>query len=46
MGWNGHSWALSWLLPGGTVLSIGSILYVVVALGFVAGSAGYVLDRS
>lgn len=46
MGWNGHSWALSSFLPEGTVLSIGSGLYVVVTLGFVAGAAGFVLDRS
>lgn len=45
MGWNGYSWLLSPLLPTGTVLSVGSVLYVAVALGFVAGGAGYVLRQ-
>lgn len=45
MGWNGYSWLLSPILPTGTILSLASVLYVAVALGFVAGGVGYVLDR-
>ncbi|WP_254769133.1 hypothetical protein [Salinilacihabitans rarus] len=45
MGWNGHSWLLSSLLPEGTILSLASVLYVVVTLGFVLGGLGYVLRQ-
>lgn len=45
MGWNGHSWLLSSILPGEMILSLASLLYVVVAAGFVAGGIGYVLDQ-
>lgn len=45
MGWNGHSWLLSSILPAETILSIASVLYVAVTLGFVIGGAGYALSR-
>ena len=45
MGWNGHSWLLSSILPAETILSLASLLYVVVTAGFVAGGVGYVLDQ-
>lgn len=44
MGWTGHSWLLSSALPSETILSLASVLYVGVALGFVAGGVGYVLE--
>ena len=44
MGWNGHSWLLSALLPTGTILSIASALYIIAAAGFAAGAIGYVFD--
>ncbi|MEF8975190.1 MAG: hypothetical protein V5A21_03055 [Halapricum sp.] len=44
MGWNGHSWLLSSILPEGTIMSLASLLYVAVALGFVAGGIGYYLQ--
>ena len=33
------------ILPGETILSLASLLYVVVAAGFVVGGVGYVLDQ-
>ena len=45
MGWNGRSWLLSDLLTEETVLSLASVLYVLVAVGFLAGGVGYALDR-
>lgn len=45
MGWNGHSWLLSSILPAETILSIASVLYVAVTLGFVIGGGGYALSR-
>ena len=45
MGWNGRSWLLSDLLGEGTVLSLASVLYVLVAVGFLAGGVGYGLGR-
>ena len=45
MGWNGRSWLLSDLLAEGTVLSLASVLYVLVAVGFLAGGVGYALGR-
>lgn len=45
MGWNGHSWLLSSHLSTETILSIASVLYIVAALGFVAGGVGYILDQ-
>ena len=45
MGWNGRSWLLSDALHGGTVLSLASVLYVLIALGFVAGGVGHVLRQ-
>ncbi|WP_436926075.1 hypothetical protein [Halosimplex amylolyticum] len=45
MGWNGQSWLLSDLLAEGTILSLASVLYVLVAAGFLAGGVGYGLDR-
>jgi hypothetical protein len=45
MGWNGRSWLLSDLLAAGTVLSLASVLYVLVAVGFLAGGVGYALGR-
>ena len=46
MGWNGESWLLSAVLPEGPLLNLASVLYVVVAAGFVAGGIGYVLDST
>ncbi|WP_415380045.1 hypothetical protein [Halosimplex sp. TS25] len=45
MGWTGHSWLLSSVLPRETVLALGSVSYVLVALGFVAAGVGVALDR-
>ena len=45
MGWNGQSWLLSDLLAEGTILSLASVLYVLIAVGFFAGGAGYGLSR-
>ena len=45
MGWNGRSWLLSDLLAEGTVLSLASVLYVLVAVGFLVGGVGYALGR-
>jgi hypothetical protein len=45
MGWNGQSWLLSDLLAEGTILSLASVLYVLVAVGFLAGGVGYGLSR-
>ena len=45
MGWNGRSWLLSGLLAEGTILSVASVLYVLVAAGFLAGGAGHALGR-
>jgi len=45
MGWNGQSWLLSDLLAEGTILSLASVLYVLVAVGFLAGGLGYGLGR-
>lgn len=44
MGWNGHSWLLSGSLADGTILSIATVVYVVVTLGFVVGGVGYALQ--
>ncbi|SER86824.1 hypothetical protein [Natrinema salaciae] len=46
MGWNGHSWLLSSLLSEGTILSLASVAYVAVTVGFVLGGLGYAFDRS
>lgn len=46
MGWNGRSWLLSGVLGEGVLLDIASVLYVVVAVGFVVGGMGYLLSRS
>ncbi len=45
MGWNGQSWLLSPVLDSGIILSVASVLYVLVTLGFVAGGIGYALGR-
>jgi hypothetical protein len=45
MGWNGHSWLLSGSLSEGTILSIASVVYVLVTIGFVAGGVGYALQE-
>ena len=45
MGWNGQSWLLSDLLAEGTILSLASVLYVLVAVAFLAGGVGYGLSR-
>ncbi|SEP03763.1 hypothetical protein SAMN04487948_111113 [Halogranum amylolyticum] len=45
MGWNGRSWLLSDLLAEGTVLSLASLIYVLVAVGFLVGGVGYGLGR-
>lgn len=44
IGWNGHSWLLSASLGSDTILSLASVAYVLVALGFVAGAVGYWLE--
>jgi len=44
MGWNGHSWLLSGSLGDGTILSIASVVYVLVTVGFVVGGVGYALQ--
>lgn len=46
MGWTGHSWLLSGILPQDTILALGSVFYVLVTLGFVAGGIGFVLERT
>ena len=43
-GWNGRSWLLSGVLAEGRVLAAASALFLLVALGFVAGAVGYVLS--
>jgi hypothetical protein len=43
MGWNGHSWLLSGVLEQGTILTLGSALYVLVTIGFVVGAIGLAL---
>ena len=43
MGWSGRSWLLSGVLGETTVLDVASVLYVLVAVGFVVGALGYVL---
>lgn len=44
MGWNGESWLLSSVLPEGMILNLASVLYLLVAAGFVAGGLGYVVE--
>ncbi|MFW5903110.1 MAG: hypothetical protein ACOC0F_00510 [archaeon] len=44
MGWNGHSSVLSGSLAEGTILSIATVTYVLVTLGFVVGGLGYALQ--
>lgn len=44
MGWNGHSWLLSRALPERTVLDVASVLYALVAGGFVVGGIGVLLS--
>lgn len=44
MGWNGHSWLLSGTVAEGTILTIATLVYVVVTLGFVVGGVGYALQ--
>ena len=44
-GWNGRSWLLSGVLPERHILDVASVLYAVVAAGFVAGGAGYALAQ-
>lgn len=44
MGWNGHSWLFSSVLPSETLLALASVLYVVVTIGFVLGGIGFALD--
>lgn len=45
MGWNGESWLLTRALPQELVLDVASVLYVVVAVGFVVGGLGYALAQ-
>lgn len=45
MGWNGHSWLFSGVFSTETLLPIGSVLYGLVTLGFVAGAIGVVWDQ-
>ncbi|WP_254764361.1 hypothetical protein [Natrinema marinum] len=44
MGWSGHSWLLSSLLPEGVILTVASVLYVAVTVGFVLGGIGYAFE--
>lgn len=45
MGWNGESWLLTGILPEAYVLDVASLLYVVVAAGFIGGGIGVALFR-
>lgn len=45
MGWNGHSWLLSSTLGSETILSLASVAYAVVTLGFLAGAVGLFLEE-
>ena len=45
MGWSGHSWLCSSVLPRETVLTLGSVGYVLVALGFAAAAVGLATGR-
>lgn len=40
-GWNGRSWLLSSALDERTILTLASVLFVLVALGFAGGAVGY-----
>ena len=40
MGWTGESWFFTSLLDDGAARSLASVLYVLAALGFVAGGVG------
>lgn len=40
MGWNGQSWLLTGVLPQQSILTLGSVLYVLVTVGFVVGAVG------
>ncbi len=44
MGWSGHSLLLSPILPEGAILTVASVLYVAVTVGFVLGGIGYAFD--
>lgn len=44
MGWNGHSWLLSGSLAEGTILSIASVFYVLITVGFLVGGVGYAVQ--
>jgi hypothetical protein len=43
-GWNGESWLLSGVLGERSILAVASVLFLLVAIGFVAGAVGYVLS--
>lgn len=45
MGWEGRSWLLSGVLDERFILDLGSVLYVLIAIGFAAGGVGLVLSR-
>lgn len=45
MGWNGYSWLLSGVLGQESTLAVASVLYVLVALGFVASGVGYLTEQ-
>lgn len=40
MGWGGHSWLLSSVLSSETILTLASVLYIAISLGFVIGGVG------
>jgi hypothetical protein len=44
MGWTGESWLLSRVMGSSTARSVAGVLYVVAALGFVAGGVGIFAD--
>ena len=46
VGWNGRSWLLSGALSEGTVLDLASVLYALVAGGFVLGGVGFLLSSA
>jgi len=43
-GWNGDSWLLSGVLGDGSILGLASVVFLLLAVGFIAGAVGYVLS--
>jgi hypothetical protein len=46
MGWTGESWVFRALLDDGITRSLASVLYVMAALGFVAGGIGVLAQQA